>query len=258
MTNRNVGFIQLKIVAGEVERNLVNLKVELEKLSPVENSLLVLPELWATGFSYDVMDTLAEQMEDLFSALQMLSSKHHVSLAGTLPERTVEGKYYNSMRIVDPSGIVGSYRKQFLFPGEEICFVPGGQQPNIINSQWGKVGGIVCFDLRFPNLSRTLCQKGADILICSAQWPELRVDHWKALLLARAIENQVFVVGCNGLGRNGDSVLGGCSMIISPDGMILKESGDTQESCVVDIDTDEMVEVRERFNTVTQKDTWIE
>jgi predicted amidohydrolase len=247
---RRIGFLQLEIITGDIKSNLRGLKDELEKLSPPENSLLVLPELWITGFSYTQMDNLYLEIDDVFSELQKSANELDICFAGTFPEKAKDNKYYNSLWIIDSEGKTGPYRKQFLFPGEELCFVPDQDPPKIIDSRWGRLGGIVCYDLRFPNVSRKLAQQGADILICASQWPALRVDHWKALLLARAIENQIFIVGCNGIGRNGDTLLGGHSMIISPDGMILKESGDSIDSCVVEIDMKEIWEVRQRFNSV--------
>jgi predicted amidohydrolase len=247
---RRIGFLQLEIVSGDIKSNLRGLKDELEKLSPPENCLLVLPELWVTGFSYAQMDTLYLEIDDVFSALQKLAVELNLCFAGSFPEKTKGNKYYNSLWGVDSKGKTGPYRKQFLFPGEELCFVPDQNPPKIIESRWGRLGGMVCYDLRFPNVSRKLAQDGAEILICASQWPALRVDHWKALLLARAIENQIFVIGCNGVGRNGDIPLGGHSMIISPEGIILKEGGDFIESCVVEIDMDEIRKVRQRFNSV--------
>ena len=113
---------------------------------------------------------------------------------------------------------------------------------------FGLVGGLVCYDLRFPEISRQHAYAGATLLIVSAQWPKVRRDHWQALLRARAIENQVFLVACNGCGSTGGNELGGTSMVSGPDGSILAEgSGESEEAVGVALDGKDLARVRERF-----------
>ena len=134
---------------------------------------------------------------------------------------------YNTAYVVDRDGtIVDAYRKVHLFSptGEHRHFKPG-RRAVVAETSLGPIGLIICYDLRFPELCRSLTFKGARIVIVTAQWPAIRVTHWHTLLVARAIENQLFVLGANRCGEDGDLVFGGHSRIVSPYGEILARAG---------------------------------
>ena len=114
----------------------------------------------------------------------------------------------------------------------------------------GIVAGLVCYDLRFPELLRQQTTLGANLLAISAQWPAARVEHWRILVQARAIENQMFVVAANRCGITGDTRFGGHSMIVGPDGTILYEAGEEEEWAGVTIDHELLNTVRSHFSTV--------
>ncbi len=111
------------------------------------------------------------------------------------------------------------------------------------------VGGFICFDLRFPEIARALTAGGAELLVCTAQWPKARIDHWLALLSARAIENQCFVVAGNGCGESAGVELGGTSVVISPSGEVLARAGEGREAISIAIDWQEMEEMRSHFTS---------
>jgi len=254
-----LGFIQSEITLGNITQNLSGVRQQLRDLRPPENSLLVLPELWATGFAYD---ELAQGRDDWYSvsvsALTALCAEYNILLAGSLPFAAQQhpGQFYNRMCVVGPAGELGSVDKQFLFPGEEKAFLPSSNLPETIaldDDALGSLGCFVCYDLRFPDIARRLCQQNAGVLLCSAQWPKARILHWTSLLVARAIENQVFVVGCNGVGINGEIILGGNSLVISPEGDILSSGrGEGTAAGLVSVDWQLQQQVRGRFNTVAQ------
>ncbi len=248
----NIGFIQFEIISGMPESNLATVRSRLKELHPPEGSLIVLPELWASGFCYDDMQQellrICGRLDEIKREIQKLAGEYGIYLAGTLPEDTREdaGKFYNTLSIYDGNGLCGTTQKSHLFVGEEQAFVAGkGRQ---ITTHSGIVAAGICFDLRFPEVVRRQAAD-ADLLIYSAQWPKSRIYHWVSLLIARAIENQIFVIGCNASGANEGPELGGSSMIIAPDGRILEQAGGEDAALMAAVQWQEMAEVRGRFRS---------
>ncbi|MBM9520983.1 hypothetical protein JWG39_14275 [Desulforhopalus vacuolatus] len=243
-----VGFLQQPVVSGEIETNVASLKKALEKAAPVRETMLLLPELWASGFCHESMDEVAAETPSLLQQTAELAARYGIVLAGTFAEVAGE-KFYNNFYLCSEAGVAGPSSKQHIFPGEERSFVQGAEPPQLIQAGGLQVGGFICFDLRFPEVERSLAAQGADLLLCSAQWPEMRIDHWLALLKARAIENQIFLVACNGCYESGGVVLGGNSVVISPFGEILAQGGVGQESASVTLIWSEMADMRSRYTS---------
>jgi len=135
---------------------------------------------------------------------------------------------------------------------EESFFVPG-TNPQPIRTALGSIAALVCYDLRFPELLRTQTALGADLLVISAQWPAARLGHWRILVQARAIENQMFVVASNRCGTTDQTTFGGHSLIVGPDGSIILEAGEQEESRGVMIDPVRIESARALFSTVPDK-----
>ena len=221
------GFVQLPVVAGAVATNLAALQQALQDLQPPKHSLLVLPELWGTGFAYQDLPNLQDSVARLDEELRCLASRFGILFAGSLPENNpqLDGFFYNTLKVIGVDGCYGVYRKSHLFPGEEAAFCGWPFYSPPVQTPLGSFGCMVCYDIRFPQIARSQCQQGADMLLCAAEWPAKRIDHLRALAISRAIENQTYMVVCNGIGKNGDVDLGGHSLIISPDGKVLCEAG---------------------------------
>ena len=251
------GFIQFDVQYGDIEKNISEVRRGLQNISAVNTQIssgfIVLPELWATGFAYDILPELVKKIPELLRVLQDLSKKHHVFLAGSLPEFS-HNRYYNTLYITGPEGNLGTYRKQRMFsPMEEDSFFTPGTDPNPIQSSLGTVAGLVCYDLRFPELLRDQVALGANLLVVPAQWPTARVNHWRILLQARAIENQMFVVGTNRCGTTGDTSFGGHSMIVGPDGTIMLEAGDSSDYRGIMLDPAIVKAARSLFSTLPER-----
>ncbi len=231
------GFVQLPIVTGAVATNLAALQQALQDLQPPKHALLVLPELWGTGFAYQDLPHLQDSVIRLDEELRCLAARFDVLFAGSLPEKNPQrdGFFYNTLKVIDVDGCCGAYRKNHLFPGEEEAFCGWPFYSAPVQTPLGIFGCMVCYDIRFPQIARALCQQGADMLLCAAEWPAKRIDHLRALAISRAIENQTFLVVCNGVGKNGGVQLGGHSLIISPDGKVLYEAGTEATAEVVTI-----------------------
>jgi len=257
-TNKNesffAGFLQFDVKSGDIQNNLARVEEGLAEITAsndrFSSGIIVLPELWATGFAYEKLPELSEKIPGLLENLQTLSAKHNLHIAGSLPEFS-ENFYFNTLFISGPTGIAGSYRKQRLFsPMQEDVFFTPGTSPYPIQTELGSIGALVCYDLRFPELLREQTGLGADLLVIPAQWPAARVNHWRILVQARAIENQIFVVAANRCGTTGDTAFGGHSMIVAPDGSILQEAGEGEEYKGIVLDPEMVTAARSLFSTV--------
>lgn len=250
----SVGFFQSAITPAAPAVNLDRLRGALQKNPPAPGTLLVLPELWATGFVYPQLAELGHQTPWLLEQLSGLAALYHIVLAGSLVER-VDGEQgillYNTLFFSGSDGLAGKIRKQHLFSfWREDDWLTAGESPRPAETASGWVGGLVCYDLRFPETARIQCQQGASLLVVSAQWPLARIDQWRTLLQARAIENQIFIVAGNGCGLSNDIELGGHSLIIGPGGEILLESGEEEQLATIALDPQRQQQLRQRFNTV--------
>ncbi|MEW6517962.1 MAG: D-glycero-beta-D-manno-heptose 1-phosphate adenylyltransferase [Thermodesulfobacteriota bacterium] len=248
------GFVQIDVLSGSPGHNLARVGELLESLAPPPGAVIVLPELWSAGFFYEGLADQAAVTGQMLAGLTELAGRYRICLAGSLPENRVaagRGNYCNTLYLTGPDGVLGAYRKQQLFaPMAEDRYFEPGDSPLPVATPWGLLGGLVCFDLRFPELAREQAARGAGVLLVSAQWPAARLGHWRILLQARAIENQVFVIGCNRCGATGDTVFAGHSMVIGPDGSILAEAGAGEECGGAALDLSLLAGVRAAFQTV--------
>ncbi len=210
----------------------------------VRADLVVLPEVFNTGFythNYELVENLEDELELI---LRLSEAKDMVIIAG-VAERE-EDKLYNSAAIVYRGEIIGKYRKTHLFPltSEKKYFTPGNKI-EVFDTPIGKVGLLICYEIRFPELARKLAKMGAEIIAVPAEFPKERIDHWRVLLQARAIENQLFVIGANCV--EGDLDYGGRSMLVDPMGKVLIEGGEYQEVMMADIDLEDIDFVRSKY-----------
>ena len=248
------GILQLDVKSGDIAENIARFEAGLADIASsktdISPGIIVLPELWATGFAYDRLPELSGEIPSVLTIVRNLAAKYRVYIAGSLPEYSA-GSYYNTLYITGTNGTVGRYRKQRLFHpmGEDGFFSPASSAPQPILTEIGQVAALVCYDLRFPEILRDQAGLGADIAVIAAQWPAARIGHWRTLLQARAIENQMFVIGANRCGTTGDMSFGGHSMIVAPDGAILLETEEFEVFQGVTIDLEMITEARALFRT---------
>lgn len=232
--------IQFTVNQGNVDANLAYIREALARVADQGANLVVLPEMWSTGFSYRNLNELALRTEGIVDELRELSARHKLVIIGSMPEPNGD-KVFNTVYVVDTGTVVGVYRKMHLFSllGEDRAF-SGGDSWLLADTTVGKVGVIICYDLRFPELSRRLALEGAHIICVPAQWPKPRQEHWRTLLRARAIENQLFVISCNACGMIGKLDFFGMSMIIDPKGEVLAEAGEGEGEIAAELDMQAM------------------
>ncbi len=251
-----LGFVQFEIIPSDCRANLEQVEAGLSRLAAPAGSLILLPEVWSTGFVYEQLAVLAAETPKILTRLTELAAAQGLTLAGSLVEQEAdpaETSLYNTLFFVNGHGICGKIRKQRLFAfWQEDQWLRPGDSPEVVETGCGLVAGLICYDLRFPELAREQCRQAADVLAVSAQWPLARLAQWRILQQARAIENQIHLVSCNGCGPCGDLELAGHSLLVAPDGTILHEAGAGPEEVVLPVDWRRQHQLRQRFNTVAQ------
>ncbi len=241
MTTITAAAIQFNVKQGDIDANLAYIREALARVADKGANLAVLPEMWSTGFAYKTLNELAERTGFVVSELCELSARHRLVVIGSQPELSGDGRVFNTIHVVDNGRVAASYRKLHLFSllGEDKAF-KGGDAWCLAETSIGKVGVIVCYDLRFPELSRRLALEGARVICVPAQWPKPRQEHWRTLLRARAIENQLYVVSCNACGVIGKLDFFGMSMVIDPKGEVLVDAGEEETEILSQLDWEAM------------------
>ncbi|MFJ5530241.1 carbon-nitrogen family hydrolase [Streptomyces sp. NPDC093261] len=215
--------------------------------------LVVLPELWTTGaFAYEDFGTEAEPLDGpTHEAMAKAASDAGVWLhAGSIPERDPEGPLYNTSLIFSPSGeLAAAYRKihRFGFDQGEAVLMGAGSELVTVRLPETTVGVATCYDLRFPELFRSLVAAGAETLVIPAGWPERRRSHWTLLAQARAVENQAYVLACGTAGTHAGVPQAGHSIVVDPWGEVLAQAGVEEEILTVEFDPGKVASTREQF-----------
>lgn len=244
-----VACVQFPIALGEVEHNINQVRALLAASRLAKDSLVLLPEIWATGFDYPHTRELGQRTPDILAALQEMARDHGIVLAGSLTDpRPGEPLPYNTLFVVNANGVLGSVAKQHLFTfWQEDQYYQAGRAEQPLATPHGPLGGLICYDLRFPEVARRQVFAGSRLLVVSAQWPMSRLDHWQTLLKARAIENQCYIAACNGCGQTGTMEMAGHSMIIGPDGAVLQQAGNEATVIAATLDAATVDDQRRRF-----------
>lgn len=247
-----VCLLQMDIQAGEPEANFRKAALLLEEAAagPDIPDLVVLPEMWNTGYALDRIGELADpegkRTKELFGSFCRKTGI--LAAAGSVAEVSEDG-VRNTVYVFDRSGqVTGEYSKIHLFRlmEEEKALVPGGRLGRI-ELDGMPAGTMICYDIRFPELARSLALDGAKLLIVPAEWPHPRLRHWRTLLAARAIENQMFVIACNRVGTSGGTSFFGHSMVIDPWGEIVAEAGEEEGILTAELRMELVEEVRSRI-----------
>ena len=241
-----VSIIQMDIALGDKRRNMDKAASYVKYSLSLNSKFILLPELWTTGYSYNNISELAEPLDgEAVLKLTDMVRPYNAYIIGSIVECS-GGDLYNTAHVIGSNGLIGYYRKVHLIKllDEHLYFKPGSSY-GVFNTDIGYIGVAICYDLRFPEFIRGVVLKGARIIFIPSEWPIQRIHHWRSLIIARAIENQVYVVAANRIGADGRNVYGGHSMIVDPNGQVLIEAGENIETVLVcDLDLDLVEEVR--------------
>ena len=248
-----IALLQLKVLEKNRDGNIAH-GLQLAAAAAKEHELLVLPEVWTTGYSLGHLERDAEQYgsSEVIEALQQIAVREQCAIiAGSVPMRR-DGIVYNTSVAINKEGmLINLYDKVHLFGlFNEEKFFAAGNNFNVFDLDGLCCGSTICYDLRFPELFRHLALAGAKVVFCPAEWPEARGDIWRLLLQARAAENHIFVVGVNCAGTFKGAPFYGHSMVVAPSGKILAEAGMEEEVISCDINLDDIARVRARINVL--------
>lgn len=212
-------------------------------------SLVVLPEMFSTGFSMDVQAVVEGRRRKVETFLAELAGRLGATVVAGVATATADGRGLNQAVVFDPGGRqLGRYTKMhpFSLAGEADFYAPGEE---IVTFPWGgfTVTPFICYDLRFPEVFRTAVRQGANLLLVIANWPGLRQPQWRALCLARAIENQAYLVGVNRCGSDPNHAYAGGSLIVDPRGELADEAASAECLIRTGLDLQGMLDYRRRF-----------
>ncbi|CCH79992.1 putative hydrolase [Nostocoides japonicum T1-X7] len=228
------------------------------------HDLVVLPELWAPGgFSYREWETRAEPLDGPTAQAMSAAARdagvvlHAGSIVERLPAVGADGRTLaNTSLVFGPDGSrLAAYRKihRFGFGAGEPRLMEAGTDLVTVDALGTRLGLSTCYDLRFPELYRSLLDAGTEVLVVPAAWPMARVAHWTLMGRARAVEDQCWLLACNTAGTHAGTTMGGHSQVVAPTGEVVAEAGPDEEVLSVDVDLALVPSTRESFPVLADR-----
>jgi len=242
-----IALAQFSPIWESKEANMKLIDTLVNSIDP-NTSILVFPEMTLTGFTMN-SKSCAEEIDGISMKYFMnLAVKLKVDILAGIIEND-DSSYFNSLFHFDSKGLIKAiYRKihPFSLAGEDQHYTRG-KEIVISNYHNHKIGLSICYDLRFPELYRYYAKEKVELMITIANWPVKRIEHWKHLLRARAIENQCFMVGVNRIGNDPYHTYNGNSAIYNPMGKLVTLIENEEKIIYADIDFAEVTEIREKL-----------
>lgn len=245
----NVHLVQFDIAWEDKSANHARVTAMLEDIRPVAGSLIVLPEMFSTGFSMNLEATAQKEDREDEAFLTTLARKHRSCVIGGVVSPVTQGKARNESVAMGPDGTLRArYGKiqRFMLGGEGDCY-EAGDEIVTFPCMGFTVAPLICYDLRFPEHFRTAVKRGANLMVVIASWPVKRYHHWLTLLQARAIENLSYVIGVNRAGSDPHLHYNGRSVVVSPHGHIIADAGEGERIVTCDIQLSEVENWRAQF-----------
>lgn len=245
-----IALVQLDIVWESKKINCERAEEFIKKASHEKCDIAVFPEMFNTGFSMNISAIAEDENGKTASVLSDMAKRYEINLIAGFPARAFDGKKGKNIAVVfDRKGeLIARYVKihPFSFASEDQHYAAGNDTV-IFNIEGMSSGIFICYDLRFPEVFRSIAKKVQAIFVI-ANWPSSRKEHWETLLKARAIENQCFVIGVNRTGTDGNGIhYPGDSRVFDPSGMEICSGNDTNEFITCMINPREVAETRVRF-----------
>jgi len=260
MDNLKITLIQTNLHWTDIDANIAMLTQKIAGITE-PTDLIVLPETFSTGFSMSAKQYAEEVSQSKAIAWMRATAKQkNCVITGSLMLREAD-RFFNRLIWMNPDGSFEQYNKRHLFSyaHEDESFTQGEEKLVVELKGW-KIRPLICYDLRFPVWSRNLDEAGSpeyDLLMYVANWPERRVYAWQHLLIARAIENQSYVVGLNRVGNDGhDNYYSGDSMVIDATGQVLYHKMQEEDIFTIELDYAALLKVRETFQFLKDGDVF--
>lgn len=246
-------LIQLHTVPTEINLNVEKGIRMLGEAADKGAELAIFPELWSCGYYLETFDFEAAVRENqwILEKFKALAVKNKMVIVLPLPQK-IDGKLYIGLSVIEKNGeIVKEYQKSFLWGREQNYFQHGKREYEPVDTSVGRLGMLICYDMEFPEPSRVLALKGAELIIAPSVWSIPAQNRWDIQLPARALDNTVFVVGVN----NVEEGTCGHSKAVSPMGAVIAEaSGDKEEVLICDINYEEIYKTREKIPYLKEYD----
>lgn len=240
----------MDIAYGDTAKNYEIAGRLINKAGEGNPDVIVLPELWTTGYDLENLEIKADDgAKEATEYLKNSAIKHDVHIiGGSVANKTDEG-IENTLLVFDRKGEPsGKYSKLHLFQlMDEHLYLAAGKEKGLFSLDSRKFAGLICYDIRFPEWVRAHALHGVEAIFVVAEWPIQRLEHWRALLIARAIENQCYIVACNRAGSDPNNKFAGHSMVIGPWGDIVAEAGEDEEILTAEIDLEQVREARSKI-----------
>ncbi|WP_139892045.1 MULTISPECIES: carbon-nitrogen family hydrolase [unclassified Bacillus (in: firmicutes)] len=246
-----IACVQMDIEYGKPNENFKHVTESISEAAQNGADCIVLPEMWNTGYALQQLGDLADlEGKETIKLLSSLALKYNVNIVGgSVSVKTSKG-YFNRMYVFNRFGeVISEYDKAHLFNVmDEHQYLIAGQKENLFKIDGNMSGGLICYDIRFPEWVRKHALAGAKLIFVVAEWPEARVDHWVTLLKARAIENQLFIIAVNRVGKDPNNTFGGFSMVINPWGDTIAIGSTAESILYADLNIQEVDQVRTRIS----------
>ena len=247
-----IALIQTELSWENPNENKVLLQEKINAISQYVD-LIVLPEMFTSGFTMNPKNVAQSMQGDAISWLKETAKDKDCAITGSLVIEE-NGNYFNRLVFVFPNGKMQTYDKRHLFTlaGEDKVYT-AGKEKLIVDYKGFKICPLICYDLRFPVFARNV--EDYDVLIYVANWPKPRVNAWDILLKARAVENMSYVIGVNriGMDENNHEYVGH-SQAVDFLGNYIQEPQEIEGVFVVELDKNELLETREKLNFINDKD----
>ena len=242
-------LVQPDVVWEDRAANFARVRALLDAQPPPPGALVVLPEMFAVGFSMHVDAVCEGEERPTERFLAETARRYDACVLGGLVTRAPDGRGRNEAVAVTPDGRVAArYVKlhPFSYAGEDRHYAPG---ESVVTFAWQgfTVAPFVCYDLRFPEAYRAAAARGADLLVTIANWPTPRVHHWTTLLTARAVENQAYSAGVNRVGTDPHLAYPGRSLVVDPQGRVVADGGEARGIVAADLSAADLRDYRARF-----------
>jgi predicted amidohydrolase len=250
-----IALAQQAFACGERDVNLRRAEDSVRNATQHQADLVLLPELWDSGYHLAVSAADASQLGNgIFGALSAWAVRYQVCIAGSVAAREGD-RLYNTAFLYDLDGTcAAAYHKLHLFRplDEHTVFASGKSAPTFL-CPWGRTALSICYDLRFPELYRYYALQGVDLVLVPAAWPHTRVDHWRILTKARAIENGLAIAACNHPCDDRRTPFGGHSTLIDPWGRTVVEAQEKPALVVGTLDLAEVHPARTAIPVLTDR-----
>lgn len=258
MKGQEIIGIQMDLAWEYGAVNRARAEILLEERKPRAGSLVVLPEMFTSGFSMNAAAVAEPEEGPTESWLQAIARQWQITMVAGVARRDPGGRCGNDALVIGPDGgRLAVYRKQrpFTLGGEDQHYAPG--EDGVV-FHWGeiRVSPFICYDLRFPELFRVVARRKPELYLVIASWPDKRIQQWLKLLQARAIENQAYVLGLNRVGKDPSHSYPGRSVVVNPMGDVIADGGEAECLVEAELDLESLRTYREKLPFLEDLKPW--